>query len=1389
LFCESMHTQAEQEDRLNTEGSDRLAQTVVINCGRALAQAVDEQDLLQSVCNTLVNNCGFRLAWVGLTEPGTSNSIRLVAQAGDLDGFLNETSGSETPATLAIQAGETCCIQAIADSPLVVPIRAAALKRGYTSALSLPLKSDGTLFGALTIYADDPGKLDEPIVERLRQWSDLFALRLKTLRSYEERDLNNDVQNTAARQRLENQLRLIVDTTPALIHTSRPDGYLDYFNKRWVEYLGVSLDDVEGWKWTNSVHPDDVAGIVEKWRACLASGEIFEYETRVRRADGEYRRMLHRKFPVRDEHGKILKWYGSSMDIEDYKRAEEQLRRSAEELRRSESYLAEGQRLAHMGSWAFDAAGFDYWSPELFRMHGLEAASKAPTVQEYLDCVHPQDREFMAELIKRILAEPSRFDTTKRIVRPDGEVRYIRCVGTPVVENQALKKFIGTAIDVTEYELLTLELHRREAYLTDAQRLSHTGSFGWRPDSGGIVWSDETYCIFEYNRAIKPTMQLVVERVHPEDRIDFQEVIDRASRGATDFEHAYRLLLPDGRVKHVHALAHALHDASGNHEFVGAVMDVTERKRAEEAVLRSEKELRNVIETIPISVWTALPDGTVDFVSRHWRDHSALSEENASGAGWQTAVHPDDIARHLDKWRASLATGTPFENEARRRAADGEYRWFLARAVPLRDEQGTILKWYGITMEIDDRKRAEETVRASEYKFRLAVESIPGLVAITTAKGELEVVNGQVLKYFGKKLEELQSWHTTDAVHPDDLPRVLTEWKYAVETEQPHDSEHRLRHADGVYRWFQARALPLRDDEDRVVRWYLLFTDIDDRKKAEEKLRRSEASLLDAQRLSRTGSWTHDLSSGKVTISPETARIWGIEPVDDATVTVPTPVPSAEPAPILPPAVTDFFFARIHPEDRLRVEQAYREAHVKKADFESEFRIVLPDRTIKSIHSIGHPIMSESGDIVEFVGAAIDITERKQAEQRLIVQHTVTQMLATAATLEEVTPKILQTVCELLLWDVGTLWSIDREAGVLRCVEVWHDESVEVPQFEAICRQHTFMPGVGLPGRVWSSHEPASIPDVAKDPNFPRGPIAAREGLHAAFGFPILLGADALGVIEFFSHEIRQPDQELLDMMATLGSQIGQFIDRKCAEEAFRTAQIELAHVTRVATLGEMTASIAHEINQPLGALVNNAGACLGWLDAENLEEARNSVALVMDDAQRASEIITRIRALVKKAPPQKDWLDINQTIREVIGLGQSEVQRNHVALETQLSDDVPLICADRIQLQQVMLNLMMNAIEAMTQVTTPRELLISSGADDSKGVVVVVRDSGPGLDSKSLERLFEPFYSTKPQGMGMGLAICRSIVQAHGGRLWATANRDRGASFHFTVPTGEVVA
>jgi PAS domain S-box-containing protein len=244
--------------------------------------------------------------------------------------------------------------------------------------------------------------------------------------------------------------------------------------------------------------------------------------------------------------------------------------------------------------------------------------------------------------------------------------------------------------------------------------------------------------------------------------------------------------------------------------------------------------------------------------------------------------------------------------------------------------------------------------------------------------------------------------------------------------------------------------------------------------------------------------------------------------------------------------------------------------------------------------------------------------------------------------------------------------------------------------------------------------------------------------------------------------------------------------ERKRAEEALRQAQAELAHVARLTTLGELTASIAHEINQPLGAMVNSANACLRWLAAQNLARAQQSAVRVVADGQRAGAIITRIRALAQKAPSHKDWLDINDTIRDVLALARSEVHRHRVVVETHLAEPVPLVHADRIQLQQVLLNLLINALEALSGVGDgPREVVVRSDPDAAQGVLVTVRDSGPGLDPQHLDRLFDAFYTTKPRGLGMGLAISRSIIAAHGGRLWATANVPHGAVFQFTVPRG----
>src|SRR5258705_598078 len=532
-------------------------------------------------------------------------------------------------------------------------------------------------------------------------------------------------------------------------------------------------------------------------------------------------------------------------------------------------------------------------------------------------------------------------------------------------------------------------------------------------------------------------------------------------------------------------------------------------------------------------------------------------------------------------------------------------------------------------------------------------------------------------------------------------------------------------------------------------------------------LQRDEAYLAQAQKLTHTGSWAWDPRTEKVLYcSEEMFRIFGLDPRKS--------LPSR-----------DNFRQQIHPEDRDWVKKRFEESLRERVDTLAEYRALLPDGTVRHISASGHPVLNEDGELIEFIGTATVVTERKRLEERLRVQHTVAQILAEAATIEEASPRILRAMGECLGWDVGALWRVDREAEALRCVELWHTASIEVPELERVSREFIFVPGVGLPGRVWSSLEPEYIPDVVPDENFPRGPIAEREGPHAAFGFPILLGGEVLGVIEFFSREIGQPDQELLNMLATIGSQIGQFIERRRAEEAFRKVQTELAHANRVATMGQLSASIAHEVKQPITAAVTYALAARRWLGAEppNFREVDDALALIVKEGERAGEVVARIRALIRKVPARKDAVEINDAILEVIALTRAEAANNAVSVRTQLAEGLPRVQGDRVQLQQVVLNLIINAIEAMRDVGDgERELLIST-RNEPDGVSVEVRDSGPGFAPAALDRVFEAFYSTKPSGVGLGLSICRSIIEAHNGRLWASANLPRGASFQFALP------
>ena len=741
---------------------------------------------------------------------------------------------------------------------------------------------------------------------------------------------------------------------------------------------------------------------------------------------------------------------------------------------------------------------------------------------------------------------------------------------------------------------------------------------------------------------------------------------------------------------------------------------------------RKFKQLQDVLNTIPGHVWSAQPDGSVDFINQRLIEFLGIPVDRLMGSGWADAFHPDDREHYIEAWRAAVATGQAMEAEARVRRADGQYRWMLIRYLRLHDHSGKIIKWYGTSTDIDDRKhaeitlresetrfrtlvdhvgdaifvydfeqgtifdvnaqaceglgytpeeligttplafhldsdraamqsvaeraaagetvfdthwhrrkdgtvfpvevhtslfryggrrfllkvardisdrvRAEEAVRKSEKQLRDVIDTIPVFVWSASPDGSVDFVNRQILEFSGTSFEEVLGggWHAI--LHPDDREHHLEVQQASVVAGKEFDVESRLRRADGEYRWLWFHTVPLWDETGTVVKRYGVATDIEDRKRAEEALRRSEAYLADAQRLTGTGAWASNSKTDPLYWSEEVFRLFGFDPQGG--------LPAREEA-----------LRRIHPDDVAKFQLAFDTAIQQQKDCEVEFRALLPDGTVRHVCAIGHPVLNGNGEVVEVVGTTLDITERKRAEE-------------------------------------------ERE---------------RLRQFEA-----------------------------------------------------------------------------------------------------------ELAHINRVSMMGELAASIAHEVNQPLTGIVSNGSACLRWLsgDTPNVEEAREAVRDVVRDGKRAGEIIARIRALTKRTAPPREELDVNETIREVLAIIGDEAKRKNVIIRTHFADNLAPISGDRVQLQQVMLNLVMNGMEAMSGVgDRERQMAITTRNIDQDQIQVTVQDSGVGLDPNAMARIFEPFFTTKSGGMGMGLSICRSILQNHSGRLWATANEGPGTSFHFTLP------
>ena len=762
------------------------------------------------------------------------------------------------------------------------------------------------------------------------------------------------------------------------------------------------------------------------------------------------------------------------------------------ELQESHARLAEAQRVAHVGHWEWDLeTDVVVWSDETYRIFGLSPQERPMDLATVRSMVHPDDREPLYQAVDQDLVAGQRPSGEFRIVRPSGEVRTVSSLTSERWSSQPGDtkrdasgrpyKLFGTIQDITErkrteeaFQEISRKLLETNARLEEAQRIASVGHYSWNLIDNRVVWSDEVYRIYGLRPQQGPIdLEMVREMIHPADR----ELVSRAAEDAlrtgvpADIEH--RLLRPDGEVRTIHSVGTVKRDASGRpYEMFGTAQDITERKRFEEALRQSQ---------------------------------FYLSE------GQRLA--------HMGSWAFN----------------DSGHYWS--------DE---LYKIYGL-----DPQNGAPTVE--QY---------------------------------------------LELIHPQDRASMAETIKRMQEEHCGFDQIERIVRPDGQLRYIRAVAVPF--IEQQVFKGFIGTTmDVTEQELLTQELRREKAYLAEAQSLTHIGSWaTNFYTKEMFHLSDETFRLHGFDPKNG-------PIP------------LERFFDTIHPEDRAAVTAALEHAIHTRTDYDiREFRVCYPDGTIRFLRTIGHH--NRSGEMGDYIGITMDITERKRAEEE---------------------------------------------------------------------------------------------------------------------------------------------------------------------REKLRQLEADLAHINRVSMMGELAASLAHELKQPISAAIMNADACLELLEREqpDIPELRDATSAMVRSAKRAADIIDRVRSLSTKGTPQRELVDANKIIREIAALVKNQLKQYSVTLDLRLAANLPQIIGDRVQLQQVVMNLMLNAMEAMNN--TGGELVVKSELTGKGQVLISVSDSGIGLPEGKEDDIFGAFFTTKPQGTGMGLAICRSIVESHGGRIWAAGNARRGATFYFELP------
>jgi PAS domain S-box-containing protein len=932
---------------------------------------------------------------------------------------------------------------------------------------------------------------------------------------------------------------------------------------------------------------------------------------------------------------------------------------------------------------------------------------------------------------------------------------------------QELKR-INEALQAENTERKRAEdaLRKSESYLAEAQKLSQTGSFGWNVSTGDIFWSEETHRIAGYDLATKPSAELILQRIHPEDLPRVRDTLDRATQGGTDLDLEHRFLMPDGSVKYIHVLAHAVRNRSGSVEYVGAAMDITARRRAEDELRKSEEKYRDLVELSPDAIYVVDKEGNLISANPAGLDLLRCTAQEAVGMPIAETCLPEEPAMHRARLE-TLRAGNRLRFERIAVRKDGTQ-------VPVEISASSINHGYSqaVVRDISERKHAEAKLRRSEaYLAQAQKLSRTGSWACT-ANLETTYWSAEMFRIMGVSPGDhpLSLDQSAKYFAPTVWARIMALFESARAQKTGCDGEFPMVLPDGSNRMIRIVGHPVLNPAGDIVEFVGTTIDVTEQsqaraalEKALDKIKRSEDRLRVIIDTIPALAWS-TLADGSTEflnqrwldytgLSAQGARDW------------------------------DWSIA-IHPEDLAISMDKWRTILASGESGEHEARMRRFDGEYRWFLIRAVPLRDELGNIVRWYGTSTDIEDRMQAEEiRAVrarqagVRADVSAALSKPAPLGEILHGCTDAIVRHLNAAFARIWTLNEEKNLLEL-------QASAGMYTHLNGPHSRIPVGKLKiGLIAQEKKPHLTNDVPHDPRVSDKDWALTERMVSFAGYPLIVQGRVVGVMAMFARQ--RLSATTLDTLASVADSIAQGVERMRTEEALRKAQVELMQVTRMTTLGELAASIAHEVNQPLAAVIANASASLRWLagTTPNLDEARQAVSRIIRDGNRASDVISRIRALMRKTDTEKSRLNVNNVIHEVAALTESELRRNGIALRMDLAPDLSLVVGDRIQLQQVVLNLVMNAIEAMNTVTDrPQEMLVRSSPHEPDQVLVAVQDSGVGINSNNLAKIFDAFYTTKSQGMGMGLAISRSIVENHGGKLWAVPNQGPGATFQFTL-------